>query len=105
VLPAGGVYVTRTTDLDDARTWPSVTNIGFRPTFDGDRLSIESFVLEPLTGETPRQISVEFLRRVRDERKFSDPDALKAQIFRDVARAQSYHRRLRKWTVCYHKNL
>ena len=105
VLPAGGVYVTRTTDLDDARTWPSVTNIGFRPTFDGDQLSIESYLLEPLTGETPRRIGVEFLRRVRDERKFADPELLKAQIMRDVARAQSYHRRLRKWTVCYHKNL
>ena len=105
VLPAGGVYVTRTTDLDDARTWPSVTNIGFRPTFDGDQLSIESYLLEPLTGETPRRIGVEFLRRVRDERKFSDPESLKAQIMRDVARAQSYHRRLRKWTICYHKKL
>jgi len=105
VLPASGVYVTQTTDLDDARTWPSVTNIGFRPTFDGDHLSIESYLLEPLTGETPRRIGVEFLRRVRDERKFADPEALKAQIMRDVGRAQSYHRRLRKWTVCYHKNL
>jgi riboflavin kinase / FMN adenylyltransferase len=105
VLPGGGVYVTRTTDLDDARMWPSVTNIGFRPTFDGDQLSIESYLLEPLTGETPRRIGVEFLRRVRDERKFADPEALKGQIFRDVARAQSYHRRLRKWTVCYHNKL
>ena len=105
VLPGGGVYVTRTTGLDDGRSWPSVTNIGFRPTFDGDQLSIESYLLEPLTGETPRRIGVEFLRRVRDERKFADPEALKAQIFRDVARAQSYHRRLRKWTVCYHSKL
>jgi riboflavin kinase/FMN adenylyltransferase len=105
VLPAGGVYVTRTTDLDEERSWSSVTNIGFRPTFDGDKLSIESYLLEPLTGETPRRIGVEFLRRVRDERKFADPEALKAQIMRDVARAQNYHRRLRKWTVCYHKNL
>jgi riboflavin kinase / FMN adenylyltransferase len=105
VLPAGGVYVTLTTGLDDGSSWPSVTNVGFRPTFDGDQLSIESYLLEPLAGQTPRHIAVEFLRRVRDERKFETPEALKTQIFRDVARAQSYHRRLRKWTVCYHSKL
>jgi riboflavin kinase/FMN adenylyltransferase len=38
-----------------------------------------------------------FLRRVRDERKFENPDALKAQILRDVARAQGYFRRLDRW--------
>jgi riboflavin kinase/FMN adenylyltransferase len=37
---------------------------------------------------------VEFLRRVRDERKFENPEALKAQILRDVGRAQTYFRRL-----------
>ena len=51
VLPKGGVYVTRTTDLDGGDHWQSVTNIGYRPTFGGDdRLSIETFLLEPLTG-------------------------------------------------------
>ena len=37
---------------------------------------------------------MEFLRRVRDERKFESPEALKAQILRDVTRAQTYFRRL-----------
>ena len=35
VLPADGVYITRTTDLNDGREWQSITNIGLRPTFDG----------------------------------------------------------------------
>ena len=35
---------------------------------------------------------MEFLRRVRDERKFESPEALKAQILRDVNRAQTYFR-------------
>ncbi len=42
----------------------------------------------------PREIAVEFLRRVRDERKFENAEALKAQILRDVNRAQTYFRRL-----------
>lgn len=97
VLPALGVYVTRTRDLDDGRSWPSVTNIGYRPTFGGDSLSIETFLLKPLDGSAPRHIRVELLRRLREERKFESPEALKAQILRDAARAQAYFRRLDRW--------
>jgi riboflavin kinase/FMN adenylyltransferase len=99
VLPATGVYVTRTRDLEGGRSWPSVTNVGYRPTFGGDRnISIETFLLEPLGGVAPRRIQVEFLRRLREERKFPDPQALKAQILRDAGRARAYFRRLEKWT-------
>jgi len=97
LLPANGVYITRTHELDPAsgrpREWESISNIGTRPTFDGDALSIETFLLEPLRGESPLRIRVEFLRRVREERKFESPEALKAQILRDVGRAKAYFRR------------
>jgi len=99
VLPAAGVYITRTWDLDSARQWRSITNIGFRPTFGAsDQLTIETFLLDGLTGATPAHIRVEFLRRVREERKFDDAAALKAQILRDVRTAQTYFRRLEAWT-------
>lgn len=97
-IPACGVYVTRTHDLDSARAWTSVTNIGYRPTFgESDQLSTESFLLEPLTGETPRRIRVEFLARLRSERQFESPEALKAQILRDVRAATNYFRRSKAW--------
>jgi riboflavin kinase/FMN adenylyltransferase len=92
VLPAVGVYVTRTHEGE--RSWPSVTNIGYRPTFGGSELSIETFLLAPLEGGTPQRIRIEFLRRLRDEKKFDSPEALKAQILRDVRRAQAYFRRV-----------
>ena len=99
VLPATGVYVTRTDDLEDGRVWPSVTNVGYRPTFgDGHEISVETFLLEPLAGETPRRIRVEFLWRVRDERQFPDAQALKQQILRDAGVALAYFRRVKKWT-------
>jgi riboflavin kinase/FMN adenylyltransferase len=99
VLPATGVYVTRTRDLEDGRSWPSITNVGHRPTFGIDqKISIETFLLTPLEGETPRRIRVELLWRVRDERKFPDAQALKQQILRDAGRAQAYFQRLKKWT-------
>ncbi len=95
MLPKTGVYVTRTFDIDSGTRWPSVTNIGYRPTFEGDALSIESFLLAgPLEGTGPARIRVEFLRRIRDERKFESPAALKAQILRDAALSQRYLRRV-----------
>jgi len=96
LIPAHGVYVTRTRGLDAAREWNSVTNIGYRPTFGAsEEVSIETFLLDPLEGETPQRIRVEFLRRLREERKFDSPEALRAQILKDVRAAVSYFRRLR----------
>jgi riboflavin kinase/FMN adenylyltransferase len=95
VIPARGVYVTRTADLDGARRWNSITNIGYRPTFgEGEELSIETFLLDPLEGTAPVRIRLKFLRRVRDERKFESPEALKEQILHDVTRAKTFFRRL-----------
>jgi riboflavin kinase/FMN adenylyltransferase len=97
-VPGNGVYVTRThegtTQSKSQREWPSITNVGCRPTFDGQHRTIETYLLSALDGAAPEGISVEFLRRVRDERKFESPEALKAQILRDVDRAQTYFRRL-----------
>jgi riboflavin kinase/FMN adenylyltransferase len=96
VVPAQGVYITRTSDLSSDRRWNSITNIGYRPTFgNDDALSIETFLLDTLDGVRPDRIRLEFLRRVREERKFESPDALKAQILRDVSRAKAYFRRVR----------
>ncbi len=97
LLPATGVYVTQTYDLDSSRNWPSVTNIGYRPTFDGEGLSIETFLLSWLTGDPPARIRVDFLERLRDERKFASPEDLKVQILKDVRRAQAFFRRVEKW--------
>jgi riboflavin kinase/FMN adenylyltransferase len=94
VIPRDGVYVTRTREVGSSREWPSITNIGNRPTFNGRQRTIETYLLSALDGATPANISVEFLRRVREERKFENAEALKAQILRDVGRANAYFRRL-----------
>lgn len=99
VIPASGVYITRTRDRDDGREWNSVTNVGYRPTFgESDQLTIETFLLDALTGQSPRHIRVDFLRRMREERKFESPEALRAQILKDVRTAQAYFRRVKAWT-------
>jgi riboflavin kinase / FMN adenylyltransferase len=99
VLPANGVYITEVHDLDNGRHWPSITNIGTRPTFNGDELTIESYLLSPLLGEPPKNIRVDFRRWVRPEQKFSDSTALKAQILRDVGRANTYWRRTTQYQL------
>jgi riboflavin kinase/FMN adenylyltransferase len=96
VLPQVGVYITRTQDLAGEARWNSISNIGHRPTFGGGELSIETYLFGEMQ-RTPERIRVEFLRRVREERKFESPEALRAQILKDVARAQAYFRRLDRW--------
>jgi riboflavin kinase/FMN adenylyltransferase len=93
VMPARGVYITRTTDTDTGRRWNSVTNVGVRPTFGGGAVTVETFLLEALEDEGPQAIRVEFLKRLREERRFDDAAALKRQILRDVERARAYFRR------------
>lgn len=97
VLPKTGVYVTRTLDLQTGSRWNSITNVGYRPTFDGHELTVETFLLDPFGDSHPEQIEVSFLARVREERKFASPEALKSQILRDVEVARRLHRRMTKF--------
>lgn len=93
LIPPHGVYATTITI--DGVVYPSVTNIGLRPTFDDvGRTTIESHALgldRDLYGQT---IRLGFVQRLRDERRFPDVDALKAQIDADVRRAKRLFDRL-----------
>jgi riboflavin kinase/FMN adenylyltransferase len=94
LLPGFGVYVTRLTLA--GRCFDAVTNVGNRPTFEGAGFGVETHILnfEPieLSDETP--LRLEFLYRLRGEMQWPSTDALKAQILKDVARAQRYFRTL-----------
>ncbi len=100
LLPPDGVYVTRARigDGGDAPLLNAVTNAGSRPTFEGAGYAVESHLLDgpppvELTESTPIELC--FLMRLREERRFPSPEDLKAQIFRDVARAKEYFRKTR----------
>ncbi len=95
LLPARGVYVTRTRLDGEPRTRRSVTNIGVRPTFNGSALSVETHLLEPPGEITPARIEVHFWERLREEKKFSGPEELRAQIAKDIATANKFFTRLR----------
>jgi riboflavin kinase/FMN adenylyltransferase len=88
LIPARGVYATTVEIPSRGETWPAVTNVGTRPTFEPGRVLTEAYLLDfdgDLYGES---IEVAFQRRIRDERKFSGPDELREQIARDAARAR-----------------
>ena len=95
VVPRG-VYATETRDLASGRKWESVTNSGVRPTFGGTELTVETFLLGPLEGPSPERIEIAFRYFIRPEKQFPDAASLKAQILKDVGRAQVFTRRLRR---------
>jgi riboflavin kinase/FMN adenylyltransferase len=92
LLPALGVYVTRL--RMNGREFQAVTNVGNRPTFGEASFAVESHILnfEPVEMDENTPIELEFLLRLRGEREWPSPEALKAQIFKDVARAKRYFR-------------
>lgn len=87
-LPKFGVYVTRA-HLAGA-TYPSVSNIGERPTFGASRPTIETHLLDFEGDCYERELRIELLHRVRDERRFSGADELVGQIGRDVEVTRAY---------------
>jgi riboflavin kinase/FMN adenylyltransferase len=91
-LPAFGVYVTRL--KINGRVFEAVSNVGNRPTFGEPSFAVESHILnfEPVDLDEQTPLELEFLLRLRGEIKFPSPEALKAQIMKDVARAKRYFR-------------
>lgn len=92
-LPARGVYTTET--LVAGRAFRSATNVGLRPTFDGSALVVESHLLDFSETVASGRLEVRFHQRLREEKKFPSPEALQAQIARDVARTRLFFRRRR----------
>jgi riboflavin kinase/FMN adenylyltransferase len=92
LLPAFGVYVTRL--CVNGHAFRAVTNVGNRPTFGEASFAVESYILdfEPLELHEQTPLELEFLLRLRGENTWPSPEALKAQIMIDVARAKRYFR-------------
>ncbi len=95
-----GIYVTETVELTETlekatgRTWQSVTSCGHNPTFGATELTVETYLLRGLSGASPSAISVQFRHFLRDEQTYPNAETLKAQILKDVARAEAYWKHL-----------
>jgi riboflavin kinase/FMN adenylyltransferase len=96
LLPAKGVYITRTVLEGEPSSHRSVTNVGMRPTFNGTGLTVETHLLDYSGNFSPKRIEVRFWKKLRDEKKFAGPEELKAQIAKDIGKANAFFARLRK---------
>jgi phosphoribosyl 1,2-cyclic phosphate phosphodiesterase len=97
LLPARGVYVTRTLLEGETKSRRSVTNVGMRPTFNGGSLSVETHLLDFHGEVTAKRMEVRFWKRLREEKKFTGPEELRAQIAHDIAAARRFFTRLRRY--------
>ena len=99
LLPAIGVYITRTVLEGEKNSRRSVTNIGMRPTFNGSALTVETHLLD-FSGElSANTMELRFWKRLRSERKFSGPEELRAQIAKDIKSARRFFTLLRKFRI------
>lgn len=93
LVPRYGVYATKVC-LEDNRSFVSVTNVGVRPTVsEGNRVNVESHLLDYEGNLYGRQARVEFFDFLRGERKFEDYRELAAQIKRDAESARQFFER------------
>ena len=88
-LQLSGVYAT-TTQLADGRRIQGATNIGTRPTFEGQQRSCETHLFDFNEDIYNQTITLSFCRKIRDERRFDSVEQLVAQIQQDTDQARNY---------------
>jgi riboflavin kinase/FMN adenylyltransferase len=87
-LPIAGVYIVKVEA--EREMYGGIANMGTRPTVDGQNPVLEVHILGFSGNLYGKKIKVEFLKKVRDEKKFNGLDELKEQIFKDISTAKTY---------------
>lgn len=87
LIPATGVYLVLMTVR--GRDYQGMCNIGFRPTFNGNDLKIEVHLFDFNEDIYGVSVCVQFIQKIRDEKKFSGPDALVQQLRLDEEKART----------------
>lgn len=82
ILPKPGVYATYVRLSDGF--YESITNIGIRPTFEESKLTVETHIFDFSDDLYGKKVGVNFVERLRDEKRFAGVDELVAQIERDI---------------------
>lgn len=90
LLPAQGVYVVKV--LLGKKKYPAIANIGTRPSFEKQisQLHLEVHILDFSKNIYGRHLEIEFLKKIRNEKKFPSPQALIRQIQKDASFARKY---------------
>ena len=86
-LPTDGVYACWA--YIDGKAYQSMTNIGTNPTFDGIKRAVEVYVVDYDGDLYRRDLKIDIVERLRDEKKFNTAEELKRQMAEDVKRGQA----------------
>ena len=79
LIPRNGAYAVLAS-IDGGPLWRGMTNIGVRPTFDGEKQTMETYILDASGNFYGKPISIQFVSWLRDEQAFSSPEALARQL-------------------------
>jgi riboflavin kinase/FMN adenylyltransferase len=85
--PGNGIYATIT--QVDGKQFLSATNVGIRPTFGDGEKTVETHLLNYKGDLYDKEITVEFVQKLRDEQRFGSPEELKIQIEKDVRKVEA----------------
>jgi riboflavin kinase/FMN adenylyltransferase len=88
LLPANGVYATFVQLPGESQVRTSVTNVGIRPSFEGTERTVETYIFDFDQDIYGQRLTLEFVERLRPEKKFGSIDELVAQIRHDAAQAR-----------------
>jgi len=88
LIPKNGVYIAKA--ILEGNTYPAIANIGKRPTFGENDVTIEVHLFNFNGNIYDRSLKVLLLSRIRDEKKFHSVEALRKQINRDIEIAKNY---------------
>lgn len=88
-VPISGVFAVTVTGIDNSE-YEGVANLGIRPTIDGDKkISLEAHLFGFDQDIYGKNVTVQFIKKIRSECRFRSVDELKAQIVNDVAEAKA----------------
>lgn len=87
-VPKFGVYACRA--VVEGKSYPAVTNVGTRPTVSGTGVTVEPWILDFAGDLYDREITLEFYKFLRPERKFPDLAALQAEIRKNAEETRAY---------------
>jgi riboflavin kinase/FMN adenylyltransferase len=93
VVPLNGIYATSIEVK--SRQWLSVSSVGVNPTFGDGPRTVESFIFDFESEIYGEAVKLSFVKRIRDEKKFSTVEDLIAQMHGDVERARVIFKELR----------
>ena len=106
VVPAHGIYLCLVSLLDDKGgrcLFPGVCNIGFRPTVNNDTtdITLETYILHYQGNLYGQDVQLSLYKKLRDEQKFTDVDALSRQIAADADAAEAYFSDRKGEGICF----